>query len=205
MVRMKEVTSLSNRFLTLCQYRGLSSDLRQLTYNCFVAVNEAHQCVWNIDVVAKLLDQLLRRTKVVTRNARVEMVDGLKLQTTMEEVEPLRTVYIHGGAQHLLCEGLLWPMVHRAHGKVGKRNLYMKRHGHYVADHDVHKTIPVGRNRLVDDQVAKPVPEKYLSNAFKPPRPSSWPLSWSLPSNKEDPGLHVEVEAAKAENWVVQI
>lgn len=133
------------------------------------------------------------------------MVDGLELQATMEKVEPLRAIHIHGRAQHLLCEGLLWPVVHGAHGKVGQCNLHMKRHGHHVADHDVHETIPVGGNRPIDDQVAKPVPEEYLTNALEPPSPPGWPLSWSLSSNKKDPGLHVQVETAKAENWIVQI
>ena len=204
-MRMQKVAPLCDSLLALSQNSGLSSDLAQLTDDCLVAIDKTHQCIRNVDVAAKLLHKLLRGAQVVARNARVKMVDGLKLQASMEEVQPLRTINIHSGAQHLLRERLVWPMIHRAHGEVRQSDLHMKWHGHHVADHDIHEAIPVGRNGLVEDKVSEPVPEKDLPNALEPSSPPGWPLCWSLPGNEEDPRLHVKVEASKTENWIVQV
>lgn len=61
---------------------------------------------------------------------------GLKLQTTMNEVEPGGTLNIHRCSQLPLSERLSLSKVGRWHCPVGQCDLYMKRRGNHVGHHN---------------------------------------------------------------------
>ena len=62
------------------------------------------------------------------------MVNGLKLQAAVKEVQPFGAVHIHGGAKHLLGERLMDSEVSCTHGEMAERYLDMKGPSNHVAD-----------------------------------------------------------------------
>lgn len=50
-----------------------------------------------------------------------------------------------------------------AHGKVGKRNLCVQRHGDHIADHNKCEPAPERGNRFIYDNVSVPIPEEGLA------------------------------------------
>lgn len=77
-------------------------DIPKFANYFLVAVIKGENGVGYASIATEVDHEFLGTTQVVTGNARVEVVDSLELQSTMEEVEPCRAVDIHGGAQHLL-------------------------------------------------------------------------------------------------------
>ena len=112
---MKDVPSLCNGPLAFGQDSCLPSHLIKSANDGLAAVHESIKCVWNPDFGAELLHQLLRSTKVMSWHPGEKMMNCLKLQAAVEEVEPLGAVDIHGCAQHLLREGLVWSEFRRTH------------------------------------------------------------------------------------------
>lgn len=91
-----------NGTLAFGQNSSLPSYVSQLSQDYLVSVYEAVQGIRNVCIVAKLLDELLRTSQVMAWYPWEEVVNRLELETSVEEVEPLRTVDIHGRSQHLL-------------------------------------------------------------------------------------------------------
>lgn len=65
------------------------------------------------------------------------MVNSLKLQTSMHEVQPGRTIDIHSCAQHFLGERFRGSEIGRAHCEVRDGELHMERHVDRVGDEKV--------------------------------------------------------------------
>ena len=82
-------------------------------------------------------------------DARKQMVYGLELETTMEEIEPLRAIDIHGGTEHSLGKRFLRTEISRTHGKVRERYLHMEDSRDRMADHDEDNAILGGRDDAV--------------------------------------------------------
>ena len=95
---------LCGNFSTFLQHPQLSGDLAQSADDFLVPLCKTKDDVRYPDLGAKPLDILLRPAQVMSRNARVQMVDDLELETTVDEVQPGRTVDIHGRPEHLLSE-----------------------------------------------------------------------------------------------------
>lgn len=93
-------------------------------------------------------------------------MDGLELQAAVEEVEPVGTIDIHGGAEHFLGEGLVDAEIGGAHCEVAEGDLQVQGCGDHVADHDEGEAAAYGWDGLVDDAVAKPRPEEDLAGDF---------------------------------------
>lgn len=72
----------------------------------------------------------------MSRDARVQVMDGLELQSAVEEVEPVGRIDIHGRAEHLLGKGLVDAEVGGAHCEVAERDLHVQGRGDHVADQD---------------------------------------------------------------------
>lgn len=96
-------TCLSAFFVDL----DLLCDFTEPTDDFFVALSKPVDHIGNLGLGTELFDILLRLPQIVSRNARVQMVDGLELKPTVEEVEPGRAINIHGGSEHFLWEGLV--------------------------------------------------------------------------------------------------
>lgn len=102
-------TLLGQRPLTLCEQGGLSTDLAQMGDDFFVAVDEPVQGIGHADIGAEILNEPLGASKIMAGHARVEVMDGLKLQAAMDEIEPRRAIDVHRGPEHLLRETLAHP------------------------------------------------------------------------------------------------
>lgn len=81
----------------------------------------------------------------------------------------------------------------------------MQRHGDHVADHHVTESIPVGGKALVQQAVAKPVPEKHQSADLEVAVPCCGTLARPKPENQVLEGEKIEVESAKEKHWVVKV
>ena len=88
------------------------------------------------------------------------MVDGLKLKTTVEEVEPLGTVNVHGCTEQSLGEALVDAEVSGTHGEMTEGDLYVERSCHHVAHEEVHYSCPDPRHTTVHDAVTEPSPKE---------------------------------------------
>jgi len=95
---------LRGNFSTFLQHPQLSGDLTQSADDFLVPPCKTKNHVRYPDVVAKLLDVLLRPAQVMSRDARVQMVDDLELETAVDEVQPGRTVDVHCRPEHFLSE-----------------------------------------------------------------------------------------------------
>lgn len=152
---------------TLIKDADLFPDLVKLANDLDVAVDKPVDGIGDLDVVAKLSDQLLRPAEVVSRDPWVEVVDGLELQAAVHEVEPGRAVDIHGRAEHTLREAFVGAQIGRAHGEMRERDLHVQRAGDHVADHDEDESVPRGRDGKVQDKIAVPCPEDELAEDFE--------------------------------------
>lgn len=103
---MRQFGILNHGGLTLCQDGRLSPNVRQSANDLFVTIDETVQRIGNVGFLAEGLDKLLGAPQVVSRHAREQVVNGLELETAVDKVEPLRTIDVHGRAQHALREGL---------------------------------------------------------------------------------------------------
>lgn len=63
--------AIDNSLLALLQNSRLPSHICQSSNDMLVSFHESVQRIGDADIVAKLLDQLLRLAEVVPRNARV--------------------------------------------------------------------------------------------------------------------------------------
>ena len=95
---------LRSNFSTFLQHPQLSGDFAQSADDFLVPTCETKDHIRYPDVVAKLLDVLLRPAQVMSRDARVQMVDDLELETAVDEVQPGRTVDVHCRPEHFLSE-----------------------------------------------------------------------------------------------------
>lgn len=172
--------SYANAALTLRQNPRLLCDLTQVSNDHLIAFLKSIQGVGNTNVLAKLHNHLLALPQIVSRYARIQVMHCLKLQSAMEEVQPSRTIDIHGGAQHSLWKGLRDAQVCCAHGEVGERDLNVDRRGDHVTDHDEDESVPGSWYRFVDCEIAEPVPEENLADNFKITVPPCWSLSRPL-------------------------
>lgn len=83
----------------------LRRNLPKSTQHHAIALSEAVYQVLNVRVLAKVLDERLQGSEVVSRYAREEVVDGLELQTTVDEIEEGRAAHVHGCAELALRKG----------------------------------------------------------------------------------------------------
>lgn len=97
-------TLLDNSPPTLLQNPRLSRNIRQPTHDLAIPLGEPIQRIRKTDLVTEGADQLLRSSQIMSRDTRVEMMDGLELQTAVDEVQPGRTIDVHGCAEHALRE-----------------------------------------------------------------------------------------------------
>lgn len=132
-------------------------------------------------------------------------MDGLELQTAVEEVEPGRAVDIHGGAEHSLWERLVDSHVGGGHGEVRKCDLHVQRRGNHMGDEKEGKpAAPVG-DRPVHHSIAKPDPEKDLAANLKPPMPPGGTFFRGLAHEEVLPAQAIQVETSKQEDRVVEV
>lgn len=109
---------LRARLPTLLQDTDLFRNIPKPPNDLLVTIEERENSIWDTRITTELKNKLLRATQIVSRNTRVQMVDGLKLQTTVEKIKPCRAVHVHGCAEHFLGKGLVHAQVSCGHGEV---------------------------------------------------------------------------------------
>ena len=197
--------AVDNSLLALLQDSRLPSYIRQSSNDMLISIHEPVQRIRDPDIVAELLNQLLRLAEVMPGNAGVEVVNGLELKATVEEVQPLRAVNVHGGAQHALREGLVGPQVRGRHGEVGKRDLHVQRAGDGVRDHEENEAVPVAVDGLVHDPVPEPVPKENLPRKLEMAVPPRRTMLGGLALQEILPREAVEVQSGEHHDDVVEI
>lgn len=164
---MQQISPLRNRFLALRQYSSLSTHFSQTRNDAFIPIHKPHQRIRNPHILAELLHQLLRLPQIVPRHPRIQVMDGLELQSTVHPVKPLWAIDIHGCAQHFLWEGFVGSHIGGGHGEMGDCDLDVEHHREHVRGHDERKPGPAGGDVAVNDAVAVPQPEDALAEDFK--------------------------------------
>lgn len=115
---MREDALLGNRLPAFLENTELLCHITEPADDLLVTIVEGKEGIWNASVATELGDVLLSTAEIVARHARVEMVDGLELQTAMEKVKPSRAVDVHGSTQHLLSKRFVNTQVSRGHGEM---------------------------------------------------------------------------------------
>lgn len=105
-VMIREHTRFGNGLATFLHEAHLFRYFTQTADNLFVSIVEREDRVRDTSITTEFKNEFLCATKVMAGNARVEVVDGLELQASMEEIEPSWAVDIHSGAKHFLRERL---------------------------------------------------------------------------------------------------
>ena len=179
--------AIGNSLLALRKDSRLPRHVCHLADNLLVPVYKSIQSIGYIHLVAERLNQLLRAAQIVPRDARIEMVNGLELQASVEEIQPGGTIHVHGCSEHLLGERLGDTHVRSAHCEVGEGDLDVERGGDGVGDHDEGEAVPGARDGLVDDEVAVPGPEEDLSDELEVAEPPGLAFLRSLAEQKVYP------------------
>ena len=78
-----------NSLLAFGKNSSLSTHFRKTAHDLLVTAHKPIERIRDVDLPAKLLDELLCASEVVSGNPRVQMMNGLELETTMDEIQPL--------------------------------------------------------------------------------------------------------------------
>jgi hypothetical protein len=181
MVVIRKDALPSNRLPALFHDPNLLGNIPQSGDDLFIAVIEGEDGIGNVDFATEIHDQLLSAAQIVSRDARIQMMNGLELETTVEKVQPDWAVHVHGCAEHFLWEGLVDSEVCSRHGKMREGNLHMQWSSDHMGKEEEKDSVGPVRNGAIENSVSKPRPEEYLSTQLKPPVPPRWSLLWSLP------------------------
>lgn len=180
LVVVRKDTFCHNRLAALFHKADLLRHVTEPADDLLVSIIESEDGVRNTSLLAELQNILLSATQVVAGHARVQVVDSLKLQATVEEVQPGRTVNIHSRSEHLLGERFVNTHISSRHGKMGERDLDVQRRGYDVRNQQVDESaLPVG-DRLVHYTVDEPIPKKSLTSELKPHMPPGGSFSRGL-------------------------
>ncbi len=125
---------LSHILLTIDQHLDLTRHLAQPSKHLLVPVDKSQDLILDARIFAKLADKRLHPPQIMPGHTRKEMMNSLKLQTTMNKVEPGGTGDVHGGAELFLGKGLGGAEVGGGHGEVGEGDLDVQGHGDDVGD-----------------------------------------------------------------------
>ena len=86
------------------QHPQLPGDLAQPTDDFLVSPCKIKYYVRNSDVVAEVLDMLLRPAQVMSGEAREQVVHNLEIETTVYKIEPGWAVDVHCRPNHFLSK-----------------------------------------------------------------------------------------------------
>lgn len=139
------------------------------------------------------------------RDARIEVVDSLKLQASVEEVQPLGAIHVHGRPQHLLREGFVDSQFCSTHSEVAQGDLNVQNPRDHVTDHDKKPSVAGCGDSLVDDAIAEPRPEEDLASNLEPSVPPSWTFPRSETEQQIFQAQAVQIESPQSKDWIVKV
>lgn len=149
---------LGHVLLTAGQDLDLLANLVQSAEDLAVSIDESQNGVGDFRLLAELADHDLDLAEVMSWYTGEEMVNGLELEATVDEVQPGRAVDVHGGSELALGEGFVLAEVGCGHSPVGEGDLDVKRHGNDMRDQDEHDTGRPVWQRAPEEKVAKDEP-----------------------------------------------
>lgn len=205
MMMIRKNTLLSTLLPTFFQNARLLSNMSKPTNDLLIAIIESEHGIRNIHILTKLLDKLLRLAQIMSRNTRIQMMNRLELKSTVEKVQPGRTVHVHGCAEHLLGERLPGTEIGGRHRVVREGNLHMEWCGDHVGYQDKGNSIPPAGDAEVDHTVAEPGPEEDLTGKLEPAVPPAGAVAGSAADDDVFPAEEVEIETAEEDNGVVEV
>ena len=171
-------SSLGHEFLTLDKSLHHLANLLKSAQNNLVALNKAIALVLDCCLVTELADQNLQSTQVVARHAREEMVDGLELKASVQEIQPGGAVDIHGSAQLTLGEALGRTQISGGHAPVAQSDLNVQEHSDTMRDEDeCNSNGPSG----------KCAPEESVAE-YSPVAGHEENLNWASPPSRAEVG-----------------
>lgn len=197
----------SHILLTVDQDSDLIADLVHSIKHLLVAINEFQDGIGDARVGTELLHHGLRFSEIMSRNAREQMMNGLELKTTVNEVQPGRAVDVHGSAELALGERLVLAQIGRGHPPVRECDLNMQRHGDDVGNQDEGDANGPCRQCAPEEHVAKQEPvaghEDYLGGT----NPPGFAASKGRRRLREDmsPREKVEVETSDAHDGIISV
>lgn len=197
----------SHVLLTVDQNFDLAAYFPHAIEHLLVSINKGQDGVRDACVGAKLLDHVLHFPQVVSGNAREQVVDGLELQTAMDEVEPGRAVHVHGSTQLALRERLFLAQVRMRHAPVRQGNLNVQWHRNNVRyQHECNAQRPC-RQRAPQEDIAKQEPVARHEPNFGWPNPPCLAASQGgRPLGEDvDPRKQIQVETSDAHDGIVDV
>lgn len=172
------LTSLSHEFLTLDKRLHHFAHLFKSAQNNLVALDKAIALVLDSCLIAELADQNLQSTQVVARHAREEMVDGLELKASVQEIQPGGAIDVHGGAQLALREAFGRAQIRGGHAPMAQGDLNVQEHSDTMRDeHECNSDGPSG----------KCAPEESVAE-YSPVAGHEENLNWASPPSRAEVG-----------------
>ena len=132
-------------------------------------------------------------------------MDGLELQAAVDEIQPGRTVDIHGGAELALGEGFRLAEVGGGHGPVGEGDLDVEGERGEMAHEDKRHPEGGGGDGAVEEAVAEEIPVAAHEGDFRGAGPGGGAEVGAAGGEQVQPGEDVEVEAGEGHDGVVGV
>lgn len=145
-------------FLAFDHQLQLTGHFPQFAKNVFIPGHEAYSLILDTCILAESDHQLLQASEIVTGYAGEQVVDGLELQTPMDEIQPRRTFDIHGCSELMLGEALRFANIARRHRPMRQSDLHVQRHRNDMRDQYKHYTQRPGGNTPPDETIAEKKP-----------------------------------------------
>lgn len=188
-------------------HEGLNhpGNLVQPRQNDLVTVNKALVIVPDSRLLTEVQNETLCFAQVVSRQPGEQVVDGLELKSSVEEIQPLGAVDIQGGAELALGKGLGRAQVRGRHSPVGEGDLDMQQDRDGVRYKDEsHACRPVWQSAR-DELVSEKVPVARHEDDLKPSRPPRRAKLSGTGGKQMEPREDVEVEAGDSHDRIVGV
>lgn len=179
--------------------------LLQPAQHDLVPLDKPIALILDANVLAELPDQHLQSSQIVPRHPGEQVVDGLELQASVQEVQPRRTIDIHGGSKLALGEGLCGAEIRRRGSPVGESDLHVQEQSDGVRDEDERNTSGPVRESLEKQMVPENVPVAGHHDEFDVASPPCGSKGGGARREKMQPGEEVEVEAGDAHDGIVGV
>lgn len=139
------------------------------------------------------------------RDLREQMVHSLELQPAVDEVQPFRTVDVHGGSELALREGFGIPEISGRHGPVRQGNLDVQGHCDDVRNQDKSDPGRPVRQCKPHNAVAKPEPVAHNECDLGGSNPPCHSTLCPRGRKQVMHGEHVQVEPCDGHDGIVGV
>lgn len=135
----------------------LVCDVLELSKDTVVSFDESEDLVVDSCLLAEVPYENRQLSQVMSRHTREQVVHRLELETTVEEVQPFRTGYVHGGAELALSKDLSWAKVGCACAPVRQCDLDLQGQSGHVAHQQEKPSILSVRDALPQEEVEEEI------------------------------------------------